>query len=97
MNILRHWVLPSQEAIEGQFDKVSTIFADISGFRVEFFPTLFCKNSYFSIVDLQCINFRCTVYIHLFFRFFSRVGDFRGLSRIPCALPQVLISHLLYI
>ena len=55
------------------------------------------KKFYWSIVDLQCcISFRCTAkcisytytYIHsfFFFRFFSHIGHFRVLSRVPCAI-----------
>ena len=32
-----------------------------------------------------------------FFRFFSHIGHYRVLSRVPCAIPQVLISYLFYI
>ena len=40
------------------------------------------------------------LYIHiypLFFRFFSHIGHYRVLSRVPCAIEQLLISYLLYI
>ena len=38
------------------------------------------------------------IYIYpLFFRFFSHIGDYRVLSRVPCAIQQVLISYLFYI
>ena len=33
----------------------------------------------------------------LFFRFYSHIDHYRVLSRVPCALHQVLISYLLYI
>ena len=33
----------------------------------------------------------------LFFRFFSHIGHDRALSRVPCAIQQVLISYLFYI
>lgn len=50
-SILRHWVLPSQEAIEGKFDKVSTIFADVLGFQVDF-SDFDVTIQFLSIVDL---------------------------------------------
>ena len=31
-----------------------------------------------------------------FFRFFSHIGYYRILSRVPCAIRQVLISYLFY-
>ena len=38
------------------------------------------------------------VYMYtLFFRFFSHLGHYRGLSRVPCAVQQVLIGYLFYI
>ena len=38
------------------------------------------------------------IYVYpLFFRFFSHVGNYRALSRVPCAIQQVLISCLFYI
>ena len=38
------------------------------------------------------------IYIYpLFFRFFSYTGHYRVLSRVPCAIQQVLISYLFYI
>ena len=38
------------------------------------------------------------VYIYpLFFRFFSHIGHYRVLSRVPCALPQVHICYIFYI
>ena len=33
----------------------------------------------------------------LFLRFFSHTGHYRVLSRVPCAIQQVLISYLFYI
>ena len=57
-------------------------------------------------VDLQCcVSFRCTakwisytcIYIPLFFRFFSHIGHYRVLSRVPCAIRQVVISYTLHI
>ena len=33
----------------------------------------------------------------LFFRFFSHIDHYRVLSRVPCAIQQVLISYLFYI
>ena len=33
----------------------------------------------------------------LFFRFFSHIGHYRILGRVPCAVQQVLISYLFYI
>ena len=32
----------------------------------------------------------------LFFRFFSHIGHYRVLSRVPCAIQQVLISYLFF-
>ena len=40
------------------------------------------------------------IYIYLlffFYRFFSRIDHYRGLSRVPCTIQQVLISYLFYI
>ena len=41
------------------------------------------------------------LYIHkdhfFFFWFFSHIGYYRGLSRVPCAIQQVLTSNLFYI
>ena len=37
------------------------------------------------------------IHISLFFRFFSHIGHYRVLSRVPCAIQQVLISYLFYI
>ena len=38
------------------------------------------------------------IYVYpLFFRFFSHIGHHRILSRVPCAIQQVLISCLFYI
>ena len=41
------------------------------------------------------------LYIHkdhfFFVRFFSHIGYYRGLSRVPCAIQQVLTSNLFYI
>ena len=66
----------------------------------------FFKNFYWSIVDLQrlCqfllyskVN-QLYIYIYpLFFRFFSHIGHQTVLSRVPCAMQQVLISYLFYI
>ena len=36
-------------------------------------------------------------YVHSFLRFFSHIGHYRVLSRVPCAIQQVLISYLFYI
>ena len=33
----------------------------------------------------------------LFFRFFSHIGHYRVLSRVPCAIQQVLISYLCFL
>ena len=75
-----------------------------------FFNLIF--NLYWSIVDLQCVNFRYTkviqlyiyVYIHtniyiypLFLRFFSHIGYCRILNRVPCAMQQVLVDHIYFI
>ena len=38
------------------------------------------------------------IYIYpLFFRFFSHLGHYRVLSRVPCAVQQILMSYLFYI
>ena len=38
------------------------------------------------------------IYIYpLFFRFFSHIGHYRVLSRVPCAIQQVLVSYLFYV
>ena len=34
------------------------------------------------------------MYIFFFFRFFSHIGRYRVLSRVPCATQRVLISYL---
>ena len=68
----------------------------------------FCYSFYWCIVDLQCcVIFRCTrkwvsysyMYFHylFFFLFSSHIGHYRVLSRVPCAIQQVLISYLFYI
>ena len=65
----------------------------------------FLNKFYWRIVDLKyCISFRCTakqisytyrVYIYpFFFRFFSHIGYYRILSKIPCAIQQVLLGYL---
>ena len=55
---------------------------------------------YWSIVDLQyCVSFRCIakmlqLYICLFFlKFFSHLGYYGLLSRVPCAIQQVLVGY----
>ena len=62
---------------------------------------------FIGVQHLQCcITFRCTAkwisymytYIHsFFFRFFSHIGHYRVLNRIPSAIQHVLISCLFYI
>ena len=57
---------------------------------------------YWSMFDLQCcIHFRCTAKsfsLYLFsFRFFSHIGYYGALSRVPCAIQQVLVDSLYYI
>ena len=41
------------------------------------------------------------IHIHIstvfFLRFFSHIGHYRVLSRVACAIQQVLISYLFYI
>ena len=72
-------------------------------FRQPRFLKLFFFKLIFIIVDLQCCiifllyNRVNLLYIHiypLFFRFYSHIGHYRVLSRVPCAVQQVLISHL---
>ena len=60
---------------------------------------------YWSAVDLQCcVSFWCTAKLFsyicshpFFFRFFPHIGYYRVLSRVPCAIQQVLVSDLFYI
>ena len=53
---------------------------------------MLCKFQVYSKVN------RLYVYIYpLFFRFFSHIGHYRVLSRVPCAIQQVLICYLFYI
>ena len=53
---------------------------------------MLCQFQVYSKVNQSCM------YIYpLFFRFFSHTGDYRVLSRVPCAIPQVLISYLFYV
>ena len=87
----------------------SIINEPLSASSVFNFPSLFIFffNFYWSIVDLQCcVSFCCTasesvihvhIYIHYFFRFFFHIGHYRVLSRVPCAIQQVVISYLFYI
>ena len=38
------------------------------------------------------------IYIYsFFFRFFSHIGYYRILSRVPCAVQQALVGYLFYI
>ena len=68
----------------------------------------YLKMFYWSLVDLQCsVSFRWTAKwitpTHIstpffFFKiFFSRLGYYRALTRVPCATQQVLMSYLCYI
>ena len=75
-------------------------------FRQPRFLKLFFFKLIFIIVDLQCCiifllyNRVNLLYIHiypLFFRFYSHIGHYRVLSRVPCAVQQILISYLFYI
>ena len=58
-----------------------------------------------SIVDLQCCpHFKCIAkgicydaHVSTLYRFFSHISHYRALSRISCAIQQVLISYLFYI
>ena len=47
-------------------------------------------------VDSKLNHFYTYLY-SLFFRFFSHIGHYRVLSRVPCAIWQILISYLFYI
>ena len=56
------------------------------------------------ILDVQQSEF--VLHIHIstlcfvlfcFFRFFSHIGCFRVLSRVPCDIQQILLSYLFYI
>ena len=79
---------------------------DLGGRRIikKNYYFLIFKNFYWSIVDLQCqfqvyskVN-QLYVYMYpLFFRFPSQLGYHRSLSRVLCAIHQVLISYLFYI
>ena len=60
---------------------------------------------YWTIVGLQsCVSFRCTkkciscTYTHpFFFRFFSHVGYYRILSRVPCAVQgSIVVIYFIY-
>ena len=46
----------------------------------------------------SCVRFCCTIsYIYpLYFRFYSHIGHYRGLSTVPCAI-HVLVIYFLYI
>ena len=58
-----------------------------------YFLSYFLKHFYWSIIDLQCCDFLlysqvnqlCT-YMYLLFRFFSQIGHYRVLSRVPCVI-----------
>ena len=43
------------------------------------------------------VNHFYTYLYSLFFRFFAHIGHYRVLSRVPCAIQQILISYLFYI
>ena len=75
-------------------------------FRQPRFLKLFFFKLIFIIVDLQCCiifllyNRVNLLYIHiypLFFRFYSHIGHYRVLSRVPCAVQQVLVVYLFYV
>ena len=55
---------------------------------------MLCQFQVYSKVN-QLYIYRYPVF--LFLRFFSHIGHYRVLSRVPCAIQQVLISYLLYI
>ena len=51
------------------------------------------------LCQFQAYNKVIQSYIHIypfFFRFFSHIGYYRILSRVPCALQQVLVDYLFY-
>lgn len=49
---------------------------------------------YWSAVDLRCCaSFECTAK-HILFMLFPHLGAHRMLSRVPCAVQQVLVSYL---
>ena len=65
----------------------------------------FKKDFYLSTMDLQCCypqvyNEVNQLYIYwLFFRFFSHIGHYRVLNRVPCAIYRrfLLISYFIYV
>ena len=89
-----------------QNTKILLVINSSRKYYVLIFVLFFNYIFYWSIVDLQCcVSFRCTAkwisytytYIHSFYRLFSRIDHYRVLSRVPCAIQQVLISYLFYI
>ena len=60
--------------------------------------------SFYIMIDLQyCVSFKYTAkwfiftYIHFVFRFFSHIGYYRILSRVPWAIPRsLLITYFMY-
>ena len=77
----------------------------IMSFKVLFIEEHLSILRYWNIVDLQfCISFsyiaKWLLYIYMypvFFSWFSHIGYYRVLSRVPCAIQQVLISCLFHI
>ena len=56
------------------------------------YKIFFKNNFYWSIVDLQCVSAVqqgesiTHVYIYPLFRFYSHIGHYRVLFRVPCAI-----------
>ena len=61
-------------------------------FLLEYRFTMLCQFLLYSKMN------QLYIYIYpLFFRFFFHIGHYRVLSRVPCAIQQVLNSYLFYI
>ena len=52
------------------------------------------------LCSFQVYSTEIQLYIHIylfFFRFFSHIGYYRVVSRVLCAIQQVLVGYLFYI